>query len=582
LPFRETLDAAEANRFWFQERLHAPEPLYPFDAFVYSSAVAALGQASTRLFAMPSSVEARILNGYVYVSTSSIGDEPALASRAQLSAKRSAFYYDHWDELYSRWVTKVEAATRELQALEVPELPEVEDEAVVTGGTGVGSGHRLLVAYDRLLEGVDRIFQYHFEFLNLGYGAYLAFYELCRSAFPDISDQTVATMVSGIDVLVLRPDDELKRLAHRAIELGVGEHVREAASDDELRAALTRSESGAQWLADWDDTQDPWFYFSCGNGAFYHHHRSWIDNPTIPLAMTAFYIDRIEAGEDIARPYSEIRAERERITSEYRALLSDHRRSAFDASLALARTVFPFVENHNFYIDHRYMTLFWNKARDFGALLAANGVLAQAEDVFYLRHDELRSALEELRLWWGAGGSGPPRAHQHWQKLVAHRNSIYEAMQQWSAPPALGRPPETITEPITVMLWGITTERMNHWLSSAASSEDGTPSLVGVAASGGVVEGRARVVLHVDALGEIEDGEILIAPTTSTSWTPVFGKIAAAVLDVGGIMCHAAIVAREYGLPAIVGTGTSTKHIRTGDLVRVDADAGVVSVLARA
>jgi pyruvate,water dikinase len=70
-----------------------------------------------------------------------------------------------------------------------------------------------------------------------------------------------------------------------------------------------------------------------------------------------------------------------------------------------------------------------------------------------------------------------------------------------------------------------------------------------------------------------------VAPSTSTSWTPVFGTIAAAVLDSGGIMCHAAIVAREYGLPAVVGTGAGTKRIKTGDLIRVDADSGVVTIL---
>ena len=66
---------------------------------------------------------------------------------------------------------------------------------------------------------------------------------------------------------------------------------------------------------------------------------------------------------------------------------------------------------------------------------------------------------------------------------------------------------------------------------------------------------------------------------TETSWTPVFGLIGGAVLDAGGIMCHAAIVAREYGLPAVLGTGTATRRIKTGDLLHVDANAGVVTIL---
>jgi pyruvate,water dikinase len=130
---------------------------------------------------------------------------------------------------------------------------------------------------------------------------------------------------------------------------------------------------------------------------------------------------------------------------------------------------------------------------------------------------------------------------------------------------------------MTVMLWGITTERVQEWLSSENGGDTGV--LTGFAASPGIADGRARVILRPDQIGELEQGDILVAPSTSTSWTPVFGKIAAAVLDSGGIMCHAAIVAREYSLPAVVGTGTGTKHIRTGDRLRVDADQGVVTIL---
>ena len=80
----------------------------------------------------------------------------------------------------------------------------------MTTGRGYGSSHALLVAYARLLESVDRVIQYHFELLNLGYAAYVGFYALCREAFPDITDQAIASLVSGADLLPLRPDEELK------------------------------------------------------------------------------------------------------------------------------------------------------------------------------------------------------------------------------------------------------------------------------------------------------------------------------------------------------------------------------------
>ena len=132
-------------------------------------------------------------------------------------------YYEHWDELYKGWLEKVEAATTSSPGSRSRRCPKSRTSRSSLDGHGLGSSHALLHAYDRLLEGVDRIFQYHFEFLSLGYRAYLAFYERCRERFPDITDQTIAKMVSGIDVLVLRPDEELRLLARLAVELGVSE-----------------------------------------------------------------------------------------------------------------------------------------------------------------------------------------------------------------------------------------------------------------------------------------------------------------------------------------------------------------------
>jgi pyruvate, water dikinase len=574
--FHEDRRAFDESRFWFQDGLHWAEPYHPFDAVALDFLVVAFNQASARLFAIPPSLgaEYRLLNGYVYLSPSSVTDEATLAQRADQFPRRGGYYYEHWDDLYARWLEKVEQEAQTLDSLVVPELPELEDEAIVREGRGWGSSHALVLAYDRLLQGLDRVCQYHCEFLNLGYAAYLLFYELCRQAFPGIADQTIAKMVSGVDVVLLRPDDELRRLARRALELEVAEKVKSAVGEVELRAALGELDEGRQWLSDFEKSKHPWFNFSYGNG-MYHYHRSWIDDATLPIATIGSYIARLELGEDISRPYAAVSAERDRVIAEYRELLPEETRQAFDEQLALARTVFPFIENHNFYIDHWYFTLFWNKVREFGALLAEYGFVADPEDVFYLRHDEVRSALEEVRISWSGGGSAAVRGPAHWPRVVARRKSIYEGMRQWAPPPALGQVPEEIAEPAVIMLWGITTERVRSWLASS----DGEGRLTGVPGSPGVATGKARVIQRPDQLGELQEGEILVAPATSPSWTPVFGKIAAAVMDTGGIMCHAAIVAREYGLPAIVGTGTATKAIKTGDRLHVDATAGVVTIL---
>ena len=577
--FADDRRAFEESRFWFQDAVHYAEPYYPFDAMLPFDITSNFNQMSARRFAVPTSlgVEQRIVGGYVYLSPNSITDEAMIAARAELFAVRGGYYYEHWDELDRHWRENVQAEIRELEALEVPELPDLEDQALVTGGGGVGSSHRLLVAYDQLLEGFDRLCNYHFELMNLGYGAYLALHEVCREAFPDISQMTIAKMVAGIDVVALRPDDELKRLATRALELGVGAQVRTAHDEAQLMTALAETEAGERWLAEYRTAKDPWFNLSYGNG-MYHHHRSWIDDPKLPIAMIGSYIARVQSGEDIRRPQDAVLAERDRVTGEYRALLPDHARDAFDTQLALARTVFPHIEDHNFYIDHWSHTVLWNKVREFGALLSHHAFLADSEDVFFLRHEEVRSALEELRLQWSSGGAGVPRGPAYWPPIVERRKTIYQALRRWTPPPALGLAPHAVTEPVTIMLWGITTDRVQEWLRASDKLTDTMP---GIAGSPGVAEGLARVILDVEQLADLHDGEILVAPFTSTSWTPVFGRIAGVVTDIGGVMGHAAIVAREYGLPAVLGTGSATKRIATGDRVRVDADNGIVTILAR-
>jgi pyruvate,water dikinase len=142
-------------------------------------------------------------------------------------------------------------------------------------------------------------------------------------------------------------------------------------------------------------------------------------------------------------------------------------------------------------------------------------------------------------------------------------------------------PPEKVTEPITVTLFGINSDTISRWL--AAEKEGGVDDeFRGLAASPGVAEGTARLVHRFEDLDDLVDGEILVCPLTAPSWSVVFARIAAAVSDGGGIMSHAAIVSREYELPAVVATGIGTKVVRTGDRLRVDGNTGVVSILEKA
>ncbi|MBO0804310.1 MAG: hypothetical protein J2P25_14700 [Nocardiopsaceae bacterium] len=573
-PYFTRFQPEDDKRFWFYNSMHFPEPMPAFDTVTAEIPYQAIGSNTARLFVFPTTlgIEHRIVNGRVYITANPVLDPAEVERRAAAFGPRAAHYYENWDALYEGWKERLRGLINEIESVSVPELPEWEPESAVFSARGVSQNHYLLENFRKCLDLYSRAWHHHTEMLMLGYGAYVVFFQFCTEAFPEISDQAVARMVAGIDVIMYRPDDELRRLARLAVELGIDDLFADGADPGQTLSSLTdRGDSGRRWLDAFAEARDPWFHVSTGDG-FYHHHLSWNDDLTVPFAALTGYVAAVKAGTLHDRPTEELRAERDRIASGYRSLLSSaEEQAAFDQMLGLCRLVFPFVEDHKFYCEHWFTTRFFQKVKAFGALLARFGVLAEADDVFQLRHTEIDQALSDLSLAWAAGS--PPLGGSHWPPIVAERKRMLKVLRDWSPPPALGPVPEALNDPAVRMLWGVTSERIESWLHPSADE------VVGVAASAGVVEGTARVLHDVNEIGSLREGEILVCPVTAPSWAPVFGKIKAAVSDIGGSMSHAAIVAREYGMPAVVGTGDATRRIRTGDRIRVDGDRGTVRVL---
>ena len=575
--FDERRRDTDENRFWFWNSMHFPVPMPAFDVICIDSPYQAVGSWQNRVFAVPPAmgIDYRCVNGYVYISGNPVTDPAKIAERAGFFQKRAGYYFQNWTELYGKWRAKMEALIAELVALEVPHLPEYESDEVAFGEDRNTSFYELLDAYGRVLRLGDLMWQHHFEFLLLGYGAYATFVEFCKGHLPDIPDQHIAQMVAGIDVLLFRPDAELGRLARLAVDTGIDGPFVEGRAPEEINAELAASEAGRNWLEELRIVKDPWFNMATGDG-LYHYYRSWLDDPSIPYAALIGHVAAIKSGEQTERPTEEIQRERERLAAEYRGLLGEQAREAFDDLLGLSRTVFPYVEEHKFYCDYWFLTRWWNKMREFGSLLAEHGFLEDREDLFQLSRYEVASALDELVLSWATGGE--PLGPKHWPPIAARRKEILAKLGEWTPPPALGVVPDAVTDPMTIMLWGVTTERVQEW----ARQQEGGLELNGAAAAPGVIEGPARVIRSVKEISAVRDGEILVCGSTSPAWAPIFPKLKATVTDVGGVMSHAAIVCREYGLPAVVGTGRATAQIRTGQMIRVDGTNGVVTVLGGA
>ncbi len=584
--FSNERDEWEANQFWYHDKIHAPEPMYPWDLIFHEAWQISLSQYNTRVFCIPPAqgVAQRMVGCYMYICAVPPPPEEVIQKKAELFQKRVFYVFENYDELYDKWLTKFKALGEELEALSIPsELPQFEpDEAVFPAPRGYFTSFELMDAYDKLVNIVIKGWQYHFEYLNLSYLAYLTFADTCRKLFPGISESTIGKLVAGAYVVMFRPEEELCKLARLAATMpNVMEILKKDTSATEKIEELSQFPEGKEWLRELDSVKNPWFYVSCGSGWF-HYEGSWINKLDVPFGYLKGYVERLEKGERIERYLEDIEREREKLAEEYRGLIANEDdRKAFDDAYKTCRSIYRYAEDHLFWVEHWFHTIIFKKMWELGDLLVKYDMLDDSEDVYLFNRFEVPMIIEDMVSAYALGEGVPPRS-SYWKEKAKKRRAILEAAKEWSPPPAIGNVPDEIAEPFTVMLWGITSDKVDEWIKGVAVTPGEVSELKGFASSAGVVEGKARVIKLLEEITSLEPGEILVCPTTNPSWAPVFTKIKAAVTDIGGLTSHAAIVCREYGVPAVTGTGVATSVIKTGDTIKVDGDKGIVTLVERA
>jgi phosphohistidine swiveling domain-containing protein len=233
-------------------------------------------------------------------------------------------------------------------------------------------------------------------------------------------------------------------------------------------------------------------------------------------------------------------------------------RAANEVNLRMA----PLTPDHHFYIDQGANAHVRLVLLAVGRKLVDAGRLDQPDDVLYLRYNELRMLI-------GDGSAVDARS------LVAARRAEREVARRLHPRDWVGTvTPSQLAFPYLVN-WGYP-ERFHR----RPSDDEGT--IEGIAGSPGTIEGVARVVMTVDEFEGVRDGDILVCQMTNPAWVVLFTKIAGLVTDTGGTTSHPAVLAREFGIPAVIGTSVATKRIATGDRLRVDGSAGTVEILERA
>jgi pyruvate,water dikinase len=278
-----------------------------------------------------------------------------------------------------------------------------------------------------------------------------------------------------------------------------------------------------------------------------------MDDPTPTLATLKMYL----CGEG-QNPHERQQAQAEgRRVAEAAILgrLKRMRRWAFRKTLGWAQTIVPLREDSIAEIGRGYPVL-RQMLLELGRRYASAGMIANADDIFWLKADEVADAAAALE----RGGALPERLG-----AVKRRKAQWQARKQVTPPPQL---------PAKAKYFGINVEQMLP--GGAGEAEDN--ELRGVGASPGQATAVARVLHGPEDFDQMQPGDVLVAAITTPAWTPLFAMASAIVTDVGGPLSHGSIVAREYGIPAVLGTGLATRRIRSGQRVTVNGSEGLVII----
>ena len=383
------------------------------------------------------------------------------------------------------------------------------------------------------------------------------FEELYCELFEGATTLDALRLTQGFDNKTMEGDRALWRLSRAARSTPEVRAILSGHAAGDVIPALEKSSASQQFLADLRS----WLaqYGQRLNSVFALGEPSWIEDPTPAIQNLQAYV----AQPDL-RPEMEsaaLVAEREKAVAEARAKLTGYPQpvvARFETLLKAAQVATVVHEDHNFWIDQR---MFYHVRRliiEFGQRLAQAGTLEAVNDVFYLMPDELQN------------GRDVPM-----KRLVQERKAEMERFSRVTPPPMLGTMPAFEMTDGGSMIRALFKGEM-----SPANTGNGEANKVkGVAGSAGVARGTARVIHSLAEAGKLQPGDVLVAISTEPPWTPLFATASAIVTDAGGVLCHSAVVAREYRIPAVVGAGHATSTFHDGELLEVDGNAGTVRVV---
>jgi pyruvate,water dikinase len=557
---------------WTLDKIHFGRPLPPLAAEVWRQQITAAFNAVAVRYELPIRLAMLHLNGYLYSNYQPVGLPPEVVLKGLNWLGRVApgpvnvIQQKAIAKMTRRYMAHVQPVVNSLSThWENEWQPELQQHLAWWDNFDLPAASLpgLLAHLDESLIRLQRVWDIHFQIIVPTFLALNQFDELYRRLFGETEALAAFKLVQGFDHAFLQADRVLGELSRQARAMPAVAHTLSQTPATGMLAALDAFPEGQIFGAELRCYLQR--YGRRGRHVDGLAETSWLEDPTPVIQNLKDTLTRPD--RDLLAELHIQAANREAGVEQARRRLQAQPPAAqeeFETALKAAQTAAFLHEEHNFWIDQQVMFCLRRVFLELGRRLAQMGALPQPDDIFYLTLTEARESAVQPALNRG--------------DLIQSRQEELACFNAIQPPEALGVMPLVALpdDPFTRAFSRIFGAPLLPTGPAVPSRSD---ILSGNAAAPGVARGPVRVIHTLEQASQLQPGEVLVARATLPPWTPLFATAIAVVTEVGGILSHSAIMAREYGIPAVLGVPYATTLLVNGQIVEVDGNAGVVRLL---
>jgi phosphohistidine swiveling domain-containing protein len=550
--FIEEIDLKEMNSF-FLDGGHSIPPWTPLFSWFWNRGCGHGNMVACQEMSIPTckGLTERFYQGGSYVSWYVVRDPEEIAARQEGFNKAMQPWLEDFDGLWGGYKKELLAMYAKIKELDL-------DKA---------TNKQLFHHAHDLFEMYMHMWEIHFLGQYASHNGWILLDAMLKERF-GINDQSpeFQDMMRGFDNKIYQMDKRLWEFAKEALDMGL-EPVFLNNHYQDVIPKLKELPAGQKWLAglmNWLETDEigGWRMNRMNDITDTY----WLEDPSAPIwVMKNFITKGMEHNlEEIRR---ELEVKREKAIAAMLNRVDPSEREIFTGLIYLAGKCSMYSEEHDVYCELYAHALLRRGFLGIGRRLTEKGTIDKPEDVFFLNPEEIDRVImvpEAHDLRWITN-----RRRKQWEEWCSKPNPMFFTNRA-SLEEAVGMDIIPTMDPIAVKVVVGEMPEIKPELGA---------DIFGLCACPGEAEGIAKVVFMYEDLKNVETGDILVCPGTNPAWTPVFGRVKAVICDRGGVLSHAAIIGREYGVPTIVNTFVGTEKIMTGMRVRVDAAEGAIYLL---